>query len=697
MLRLVLLAAFALLSSRLWYLQIVEGARFRQAAEGNRRRTLPTAPLRGRIYDREGRVLAENIPSFTVLAMAEDLPEQGAERTRMFDRLCSLLRCSGTLQVNPSVLDEGEQRVLYPWLAGRTELPRSEAEGTLAGLEDPFTLTLQLDVAEAGWLRGRVEASAGLTYSNVLEEALRQNAGPPYLPVPLMDNVPRDSALVLEEHRLDFPGIFVQAEALRRYPTGALTAQIVGYVGRISPEELSAFNPDPRGGEPVRYLDNDRIGKDGAERAYEQLLRGQLGIREIQVDAGGHPVGAPFWAREAEPGYDVVLTLDTDLQQKVTEVLQQYIELAEQQRPDSYSPVYGGVAIVMDVRTGQILAMVSLPTYDNNLFTRRMTAEEFRTLADDPHHPLMNRAIAGEYPPGSTFKLVVAGAGLQEKVITPESQIVDKGALLIPNRYDPSLPAQVFPCWLRSGHGRQNIVLAIQNSCNVFFFTVAGGTPEENYEDGLGTERMIQYAHAYGYGELSGLGLPGETAGLIPSPQWKGEALGEPWVQGDVYNMAIGQGNILATPLQLLNTAAAVANGGTLYRPQLLLHVLDSQGRIARDFAPEIIRQLPVDPEYLALIREGMRRVVTMGSADYARTHSHVTIAGKTGSAEYGPFLASGVRQAHAWFVAFAPYEDPQLAVVVMVEGGGQGSRVAMPATTDIIEYYFTRPAEAGK
>ncbi|MGC8872990.1 MAG: penicillin-binding protein 2 [Chloroflexia bacterium] len=693
LLRMLLLAAFAALGARLWYLQIVEGARYREVAEGNRRRVVPMLPLRGRIFDRTGRLLAENVPSFTLMATLQGLPEGEAERSRLFDRLCALLNCEGILEVNSATLEPSARDTLFRWLDSHLEPGYPESLETMLGQDGRFSVTLRLSEPDASWLRSRVAASNGLTYTTSLQQALRENAGPTYLPVPLAENLPRDVALLVEEHRLELPGIYVQTEPLRRYPTGALTAHIVGYVGRITAEELAAENPEPKSGLPVRYLENDRIGKLGAERAFESLLRGELGLQEIQVDASGRPVGTPFWTKDPRPGYDIVLTLDTDLQEKATAILESYIRQAELERPRDYRPVTSGVAIVMDVRNGQVLAMVSWPNYDNNLFARGITPEEFRALLDDPRKPLVNRAIAGSYPPGSTFKVVVASAALQEKVITPKTRIFDGGALLVPNRYDPSLPPQVFPCWLRSGHGWQTVDVAIRNSCNVFFFTVAGGTPDKQYQDGLGIERFVRYARAFGFGEPTGLGLPGEASGLIPTPEWKESTLGEPWVQGDLYNMAIGQGNLLVTPLQLVNAVAAIANGGTLYRPQLLLRVQDSEGQVVSDFRPVVIRQLPIEPDYLAVVRQGMRRVVTESATDYARTHASVAIAGKTGSAEFGPFLRPGIRQAHAWFVGFAPYEDPQVAVAVVVEGGGQGSRIAMPAVTDIIEYYFTRPA----
>jgi penicillin-binding protein 2 len=693
--RLILVATFVLLGSRLWYLQIVEGARFRQEAEGNRRRTILTSPLRGRIFDRQGNVLADNIPSFSLLAMVNDLPEDEAARAHMLDQLCTALTCTGSLYVAPTEVSPEVRQEVYPWLISRVGWTWADlAQRVEAG--QLFSATLQLDDTAANWLRGEISRTAGLTYTNALEQSLLKNAGPLYLPVPVADNIPRDRALAIEEHRLDFPGIFLQTEPLRLYPLGAKTAHVVGYIGRISPEELVASNPDPLSGKPVHYLAADHIGKVGAEAAYEDILRGQLGAEEIQVDAGGHPVGAPISQQQAVPGYDIVLTLDTDLQTHASEILRQGIIDANKKQRSYYRPIYSGVAVAMDPRNGQILAMVSLPSYDNNAFVQGMTVEEYTTLIENPQHPLLNRAIGGEYPVGSTFKLVVAGAGLQEGVITPQTLIWDHGAILVPNRYDAKLPPQVFPCWNRAGHGRINVITALQVSCNVFFFTVAGGTPEAKFADGVGIDRLARYANAYGYGEPTHLGFPGEVDGLIPTPEWKQEVLGEVWVQGDLYNMAIGQGNILATPLQALGAVATVANGGTRYRPQLLLRVVDSQGQVVQGFSPIVEQKLPVDPEYLAIIREGLRKSCAEGPNYYTRDHEIIPIAGKTGSAEYGPFLRPGDRQTHSWFVAFAPYDDPQLAIVVMVEGGGNASTVAVPIATDIINYYFSRPAPGG-
>jgi penicillin-binding protein 2 len=690
--RLVLVAIFVLLGSRLWYLQIVEGAHFHQEAEGNYRRTIPLEPLRGRILDRQGNILADNVPSFSLLAMAEDLPQDEVERVRMFDQLCTVLTCTGWLYVEPQVVVPEVRQEVYSWLVAEKGWTWDQLAERVAA-EQLFSATMQLDTATAVWLRAEISGTVGLTYTNVLEQALVRNAGPLYLPIPLADNIPRDQALALEEHKLDFPGILIQTVPLRSYPLGAVTAHVIGYISRINAEELSAHNPDALSADPVEYLASDRIGKVGAEAAFEDILRGQLGLAAIQVDAAGHRVGGLEYLQEPEAGYDIVLTLDTDLQAKATEILRKGIREANASKKSYYRPIYSGVAVAMDPRNGQVLAMVSLPSYDDNAFVQGLSVEAYQELIEDPQHPLLNRAISGEFPVGSTFKLVVAGAGLQEGVITPNTLIWTRGAIVVPNRYDATLPPTIFPCWNRSGHGPINVVTALQVSCNVFFFTVAGGTPDNQFEDGLGIDRLAQYAHAYGYGEPTNLGFPGEADGLIPTPDWKEQVLGEVWVQGDLYNMGIGQGNILATPMQALGAVAAVANGGTRYRPQLLLRAVDSQGQVVQEFTPIVEQKLPVDPEYLAVIRQGLRKSCAEGPNYYARDHEVVPIAGKTGSAEFGPFLRPGDRQTHSWFVAFAPYDDPQLAIVVMVEGGGNASTVSVPIATDIINYYFSRSA----
>jgi penicillin-binding protein 2 len=349
----------------------------------------------------------------------------------------------------------------------------------------------------------------------------------------------------------------------------------------------------------------------------------------------------------------------------------------------------------MDPRTGEVLALVSLPSYDNNLFSGGISSSDYAQLSTDPNHPLMNHAISGQYPPGSTFKLVSATAVLEDKIVDETTFLRCGGTLYLPNKYFPDdiTRAQPFYCWYRRGHGDLNIVGALIQSCDIYFYQAVGG-----YRDlvGLGYERLADYAHEYGYGDVTGIDLAGEAPGLIPDDRWKRQVYGEHWVTGDTYNAAIGQGYILATPLQVLNTTATVANGGTVHRPQLVYQVTDAQGQVVQGFTPVVMRALDTPSEDLDLVRRGMYEAVQFGTAWLARVPG-LSVAGKTGTAEFALLDAegnlivdeNGFLPTHAWFTCFAPYEDPEIALVVFLEGGGEGSQTAAPVAANILRYYF--------
>jgi penicillin-binding protein 2 len=361
--------------------------------------------------------------------------------------------------------------------------------------------------------------------------------------------------------------------------------------------------------------------------------------------------------------------------------------------------------MAMNPQTGEILGMVSLPSYDNNAFTGGIASDALKQLQEDPDRPLVNHAISGMFPPGSVFKLVPASGGLEEAIITDSTRLHCSGILWLPNRYypeDPSL-AQPFYCWIyhdyHGKHGSLNIVSALAQSCDIYFYQVGGGYRDQF--QGLGEERLGYYAELFGYGEVSGIDLPAESTGLVPTVKWKRVNYSESWVTGDTYNMSIGQGFVLATPLQVMNATAAVANGGTLYRPQLVREIIDSEGNVVRAFSPDVIRQVPVSSENLELVRQGMRSAVAWpgGTANSIYVPG-VAVAGKTGTAEY--FIdrnrdgvpdrdREGNLPTHAWFTAFAPYDDPEIAVVVFVFGGGEGSATAVPVANEILNYYFER------
>jgi penicillin-binding protein 2 len=382
-----------------------------------------------------------------------------------------------------------------------------------------------------------------------------------------------------------------------------------------------------------------------------------------------------------------VLTLDVDLQRAAESALREGMR-----HVDSTS----GVVIAMDPQTGATMAMVSLPSYDNNLFARGISAEDYGQLSDDPEHPLVNHAISGQYPPGSTFKIVPAAAGLEESVIDRETRLKCEGELLLPNKYFPDDPeqAQVFRCWYKWGHGALNIIDGIAHSCDIYFYQVGGG-----FEDfsGLGMEELGEYARAFGFGEPTGIALPGESGGLVPDDHWKRVNYGEHWVTGDTYNAVIGQGYVLVTPMQLLNATVAIANGGTLYRPQILYQIIDTEGTTVQGFAPDVIRKVPVSAQNLELVREGMRAAVTRGTAHRVNL-AEIAVAGKTGTAEYpGPRDEEGNLPTHAWFTAFAPYEEPEIALIVFVSGGHEGAKIAVPIAAKILRVYFGLPQPVGE
>lgn len=631
--RVIVVLLFSLLAFQTWRLQIVQGEESLERANRNRFRLVSIPAPRGVIYDRQERLLVKNTPSFTVSVIPADLPPEKEEE--VIQRLAYLL-----------------------------EMPVESQSGTEPSPlpQDPHLLGLE------PWFRPGIRA--------LIEEGRKS----PFVPVVLARNVPREIAFLIEEEHLDLPGVVVQVEAQREYINGPLLSHIIGYVGPIPEEEAESYLERPGSD----YEPQDLIGLTGVELTFEEELRGKKGRKHIEVDVAGREVRTVGSAMDPQPGYNLILTIDLDLQQEATEALQEGMAAAG-------SP--SGVVVAMDPQTGEILALVSLPSYDNNLFIGGISLEDYQALRDDPHHPLVDHALTGQYPPGSTFKIVGASAGLEERIINRNTLINDPGVIWLPNKYAPNDPtlAQPFRCWLETGHGSLNVVQAIAQSCDVFFYKLAGGYQEFG---GLGLPTLAYYARLFGLGSPTGIDLPGESEGLIPSEDWKRLTYGESWVTGDTYNMAIGQGYILTTPLQMLNATAAVANGGTLYRPQIVREVKDAEGNIVRPFRKEAIRQLPISSENLALVQEGMRAAVAWGTARRAELPG-VAVAGKTGSAEYpGPRDSKGNLPTHAWFVAYAPAEDPEIALVVFIEGGGEGSVTAAPVAARILADYFDLPLE---
>jgi penicillin-binding protein 2 len=625
--------AFAALAFQTWQLQIVQGDEYAEMAAGNRFRLKSIDAPRGVIYDREGRLLAGNVPSFAVSMVPADLPE------------------------------EDEDRVLQ-YLSALLDVPISSSDVSRYETED-------VD-------RSSLVGAEGYEPEPQLKERLEAGRDAPFTPVRVKSNVARETAFIIEEQRLQLPGVIVEIEPLREYISGTLFAHITGYVGHIPEQELDSYVGDG----DSDYDTNDIVGLTGVELTYEDELRGHKGQSHVEVDVTGREIQTIGTQVDPVPGNNLVLTLDADLQAAITEILEQGIKDAGSE---------SGVVVAVDPRNGEILAMVSLPSYDANLFIGGIAGEDYALLSDDPRHPLVNHAISGQYPPGSTFKVVTAAAGLEQGTVTRSSTIFCPGTIWIPHRFAPDDPelAQPFNCWLKTGHHSISMVEAIAQSCDIYFGVLAGGYGEF---EGIGQAALAQYALYFGLGEPTGVDLPGESAGLVPEETWKRLTYGETWVTGDTYNAAIGQGFILTTPLQILNATATVANGGELYRPQVVREIRDADGNVVRAFTPHLIRSVPVSDENLAMVREGMRAAVTHGTAMSANLGG-VAVAGKTGTAEFpGQRDWEGNLPTHAWFTAFAPYDDPEIALVVFVEGGGEGSLVSVPMAAEILAYYFDLP-----
>lgn len=472
-------------------------------------------------------------------------------------------------------------------------------------------------------------------------------------PVLIKENVSQEEALIFSEKKSGLIGFDVDQTAIRQYEDSSYFSAFMGYSGKISREEL-AIHPD--------YLMTDYVGKTGLEYSYEKYLRGTNGKEEVEVDSAGN-VKKDFGLTPPVAGSDLTLGIDADLQKKLQDTLQAKLDETETKT---------AAAVAIDPRSGEVLAMVNLPSYDNNLFAKGISSEDYNRLISDPDKPMFNRSISGEYPPGSTFKPLVAAAALEEKIITSSTTLNCPSAITI--------GSYGFPDW--KTHGITDVRKAIAESVDIFFYAVGGGW--ENIP-ALGIDKIHDYAEKFGLGRKLGVDIPGESSGLVPTRDWKQDKLGERWYLGDDYHCAIGQGFVTATPLQLANYIAAVANGGTVYKPHFVDSIKRSDGTVEK-IQPEALAKNFISSANIQVVREGMRQTVLSGTAQPLKDLP-VEVAGKTGTAQFG----SGNEREHGWFVSFAPYDNPTIAMVVLVEGGGEGFSTAEPVTRDVYQWYFSR------
>lgn len=472
-------------------------------------------------------------------------------------------------------------------------------------------------------------------------------------PLLIKEKVSQEEMLLFLGRSQDLPGVRLYNTTKRSYMDSLIFSHLMGYEGKIQKGELLQ-HPE--------YLLTDSIGKQGIEKSYEPFLRGVHGSKQAEVDALGH-VKKELGTIQPTPGSDLILNIDADLQKKIFDSLQTLLEKNNLKQ---------AAAIAIDPQNGAVRALVSLPSFDNNLFAEGISSKDYQALIQNPALPLFNRAVSGEYPPGSTIKPVVAAAALAEGVVTPTTVINGLGGVLQIGNFS-------FHDW--TVHGQSSIRQAIAQSNDIFFYTIGGGY---GGIQGLGMERMKKYENLFGYGNKTGIDLPGEADGFIPDPAWKLGTIGERWYIGDDYHAAIGQGFVTATPLQVLNAVAAVANGGTLYAPRVVSQIRSVDGKVT-PVATEIIRNNFMSPDILRVVREGMRETVTGGTAQPLQTLP-VMVAGKTGTAQFG-----SDKKTHGWFVSFAPYDHPTLAMIVLVEGQGSEGYNAVPVTKDVYDWYFSR------
>jgi penicillin-binding protein 2 len=676
--------AVVILIGRLWQLQMVEGESYRVLADRNRFRQVDVAAPRGVIYDRNGRILARNRPSFMVVVIPADLPKDeigdkpGSAETAVLDRLLNLLARPKTAL--PSVGDAGLQ--------------------ALPGAGSPITTTLGLTGTASfkipdrqPWVKPRGD----------IEKAISDGLlGGAYRPVQVATHINESTAFLVAEDAINLPGIELQLDPIRDYPDGALTSHILGYMGHIPENAVDEY--DAKG-----YGPDDQVGLTGLESTFEGELHGQAGRQTIEVDVNGRRVRTIGEADPAQPGHNLVLTLDQQLQKAATTALQEALD-----KSSGFTKATQGAVVALNPRTGAVLAIVSLPSYDNNLFAKGITTEAWNALTSNPDLPLFNRAVGGQFPPGSIFKILVASAGLQEGALTTRTLLGDgfdggnDGIIYLPNDYFPwdHSKDQPFYSWIHKygrGHGLVTIRDALAISDDIFFYELGGG-----YRDifhGLGSTTIGTYARDFGLGALTGIELPGEAHGLIPDPKWKRLNYAESWMTGDTYNISIGQGFVLATPLQMASATAVVANRGTLYKPQLVDHITNAEGKVVQAFTPKVMREVAVDADHLDTVREGMYGAVNwpQGTATNVRVPG-IAVAGKTGTAEFyrddnhdskPDRDEHGNLPTHAWFTSFAPYVDPEIVVTVFIANGGEGSTNAAPVAAKILQAYFNVGQEA--
>ena len=568
------IAVLAILFIRLFSLQIIKKGELYKRSEANRIQLFFDPAPRGIIYDRNGKVMVENIGSFSVL-------------------------------FSP------------------TNLTREETEETLKKLGEILNFNYPSMLAKVG-------------------SSIRQ----PLNSILLAEDVPRSEVFWLAEEKVNLPSVNIEVQPKRHYLHNNFASHLLGHLGEIGPKELRALYG-------AGYKLGDIIGKSGVEKIYDNSLRGRSGGRQVEMDASGRQLRI-ISSVLPKGGNSIILTIDERIQ-----------KLCE----DSLNGKVGAICAI-NPANGEVLALVSKPDFDPNLFTERLTPARTQELFTDPGFPMFNRSIQSQYAPGSLFKIITAIAGLEEGVITVDETLGCRGSLQIGNRE--------FKCWKERGHGRLDIVQAIAKSCDVFF-----------YQLGLrvGGDKLAKYARMLGLAKEIGISLPSEAKGLVADSTWKKINFGEQWYPGDTANMSIGQGYLEVSPLQMASLISLVANGGAIYEPLIVKKIIDGQGNVIKTFLPKVMLKPKISPETLSIVRRGLREAVLSGTSQVLK-FKRLSVAGKTGTAQ------NPQGEDHAWFICYAPEEDPIIALAVLVEHGGHGASAAAPLARQILNGIFTLKGE---
>lgn len=665
-------AIFGFYALRLFSLQVLDGKSYVDQAEENRITKVSIQTQRGIIFDRNGVVLARNVASYNVVITPANLPVD----PKTYD----LLKPNGAVQK------------IYRELSQMIGMPVSKGE-----INEETVKVFKPCDNDLG----------------IMQIAYIGDTNAPYDPVQIKCNIDQQTAMKIREKEADWPGVSIQVEPVRDYPTGELTSEIVGFLGPIPALEEDYYKA-------LGFVPNrDKVGYAGVESSLQDVLQGKNGERQVEVDVAGKEIRTVGDPVAPVPGQNVRLTIDVRLQNAAKTALVGEIDYWNKFLNQIIST--NGVAIAMNPKTGEVLAMVSYPTYENNRMARVIPGDYYEQLQQDPNKPLFNHAVSAEHPPGSVFKMATAIGILNEGVVTPEKIVKDPGKITIEQKFannEVGIPLD-YVCWVfkntNAGHGDVNFLKGVAESCDVYFYKVGGGF-ENEVNPGLGIWRIGEYARALGYGARTGIELPGESKGLIPDPNWKRLTVGENWSTGDTYISTIGQGYVLATPLQVLQSFQTLANDGKRMKPTLVHDILDSEGNVVKPFQPQMVVDITktpviniydeqwrttgklrtVEPWTIAKAKEGMREVVTNGTALAQFEGDNIQSAGKTGTAEYCDDVAQkknlctrGNWPAHAWYVGYAPYDDPEIVVLAFVYNGKEGSTVAAPIVRKIIDAYF--------